>query len=207
MSADREKLKQFIKHVIKKSRRSELAEDIKKEIRYDTGELKTALTELNEKLDELIRIKTAHDKRVLELEQKIKQKVSDNYIEIMRIEQHLKDLEEHFETIKKKGHDRTTLKKIKGKIESLRKKAKEKKTEIAMAQFTSRQVPGTRVIMQLPKPLKPMIKHEMHFSPKNTLPEPPAPPASPIAPPFIKKEKSKSRFWNFIRGLILNANL
>jgi hypothetical protein len=207
-STDREKLKQIIKHAIKRSRRSDVAEDIKDEVRHDTDELKTALSELNDKMDELITIKTSHDQRVLELEQKIKEKVSDNYLEIIRVEQHLADLEEHFKSMKKKRYDPTIIEEIRNKINQLRGRVNEKKTRMMMEHITTKPIPRPRIIMPPPESLKPMIRHEMqHFRPQHNPPlqpmpsAPPMPPMPPITPHFIKREPKQNRFWDFIERI------
>jgi DNA repair exonuclease SbcCD ATPase subunit len=209
VSADREKMKQLIKHAIKRSRRSEIAEDIKDEVRHDTDELKTALSELNSKMDELITIRKSHDHRVLELEQKIRERVSDNYIEIIKVEQHLAELEEHFKTIKKKRYDPTIIEEIRNKINQLRGRVNEKKTRMMMEHITTaKPIPRPRIIMPPPESLKPMIRHEMqHFRPQHSSPlqpmppAPPAPPIPPITPHFIRREPKQNRFWNFIERL------
>ena len=80
-----------------------------------------AVEELKLKLNEMQANKTDRTEKILELEKKIKEKVSDNFIELMKIENQLEQMELKYRQMKQEGkHNRKTLSNFKEKIKGLK---------------------------------------------------------------------------------------
>lgn len=95
------------------------------------------LGELTARIDTYTQIKTDREKRIEELETKIKQRMEENFKEINQIEKTLESLEKRYEEIKSTGDaNQVTLNKIEEKISELRNKLIEKKHEVVQKKLT-----------------------------------------------------------------------
>ncbi len=145
---------------------------------------------LKEKMQEFIDAKTAHDTRVLELEEKIKKGVSNNYLEILKLEQHLEDMEKRYEQISREGkYDKTMLEEFQEKIIALKNKIWKKKEEFTKEMAKPR-LPIPPGPLPPPKFVFPRKKarHEVKFKPVELMmPPPPKPPKKSLLKKLFKK--------------------
>jgi len=145
-----------------------------------------AVEELKSKIRELESATSNRDKRIIELEHKIKQKVSDNFLELIKIEKQLEDMEIKYKNMKREGrHDRGVLKAFKSKIEALKQHLFVKKKKV-MEEQMEKGAPLPELpeeLTKMPK-LKPLpesfprlkIKHDLKIKPLPELPKMPEPP-------------------------------
>lgn len=135
--------------------------------------ISSMIIDLRSRLTEMLRIKTSHDKRVEELEKKIKHKVSRNFQEMVKLEQHLNAMEEKYELMKKEGrYDKTMLEEVEDKIAELRKRLFLKKAGIEPPE---EKVPVPKVKKIFFKKVKtkqePIIRHELKMETSAEKPE------------------------------------
>lgn len=175
-------------HVSKQERNLRAGEEKKKVEKIYAG-----IAELKSKMQEFIDKKTAHDARVLELEEKIKQGVSDNYIELLHLEQHLEEMEKRYEQMAGEGkYEQTILDEFRQKIINLKNRIWQKKGE-----FTRKMKPNIPRLMPIPKFISPKkeVRHdfkfepveEIEFKPHEQLLLPPMPPKKSIFRKFFTK--------------------
>ena len=178
------------------------------------------LGELTARIDTYTQIKTDREKRMEELEIKIKQKMEENFKEIIEIEKTLESLEKRYEEIKNTGDaNKATLTKIEEKILELRNRLIEKRHEVVQKKMTqsreedlikkqlgmfgqlpakspshlpARPIPPPK-FMNFPEP---EIKHKMMF------PDIPPPPKYRKEPDFLPPpEFRKKGLFNWLKGL------
>ena len=175
-----------------------------------------AVEELKLKFIDVEKAKSSRDERILELEQKIKQKVSDNFIELMKIEDQLKQMEIKYKLLKKEGKvDKKTLRAFKGKTEALKEHLFIKKKKLIEDEMEK----GAPLpeLPPMPKPTKkikrtgPVIKHDVIMKPalpEGSMPEPPQFPKESIGHilheehiPVIKLRRERPKKRGFFKKL------
>lgn len=140
---------------------SSLEEEIGHFKRYkgDVEEFKKKIDELKEKIDGYDAAKRERDKRVMELEKKIKSKVKGNFNEILKIEEQIKNIEKRYEEARAKGYSKEDLAKMKFKLDSFKQKIGKTKKMSYEAPIKER--PGYK-----------KIKHDIDIKPVASLPKP-----------------------------------
>lgn len=77
--------------------------------------------ELKSKLNEIENSRAEREKRIIELEKKVKKSVTDNFIELMSIEQQLANMEIQYKKMKHEGkYDKGIIRAFKDKIQALK---------------------------------------------------------------------------------------
>ena len=123
-----------------------------------TEMLSSVLGSLKSKVEKVIEIKQERQKRIQELEEKIKSKVDKNFQEILRMEDQLGMIIGHYEKARLDSkHDPTMLEELKEKIELLKNRLERKKQQA----FEKRKFPSK--ISPEDHLKKPIIKHEFNF--------------------------------------------
>jgi hypothetical protein len=150
--------------------------------------------DLKDKLNQALDAKTSHDKRVLELEKKIKHKLGKNYQEIIKFEMHLNEMENKYELMRKEGkYDKSMLEEVEEKILHLRKRLFLKKEGISPPKEKMYIAEIER------KPSKKPIRHTLRMG---TVPKPPEHldfgEIPPIPPPPNLFQKPKKSFFQKI---------
>jgi chromosome segregation ATPase len=113
-----------------------------------------AVEELKSRLREMEETTSGRDRRIIELEKKIKEKVSSNFQGLMRIEQQLEMMELKYKKMKREGkHDKDMLGSFKEKIQALKKHAFVKKQKLIEDEMKK-----GAPLPELPKEFKPRIK-------------------------------------------------
>lgn len=135
-------------------------------------DLSAMISDLKAKMEQMLNAEEEHQKRVQELEAKIDRNVSNSYAEILKVENMITDMEKKYELMQKEGkYDQTALDMVREKIMVLKEKLGLKKDKLAMA--LAKPVPKMLPAkpLEIPKILKPLIRHEMRITPV-----PPKPP-------------------------------
>lgn len=105
------------------------------EININKQRIEELYSELNHLRQRVYGVKTARQKRVEELERKIKEKADVGIQRIIRMERQLKEMEERYEKLKQsKKYSPSNLEVIKRAIESLKQKIEAKKKEMIPAE-------------------------------------------------------------------------
>ncbi|MFC1800860.1 hypothetical protein ACFLZB_00135 [Nanoarchaeota archaeon] len=133
------------------------------------------IAELSSRINTFINIKTDRERRMEELEIKIKEKMEENFEEITKLEKQVASLEQKYESLKSSGkHSEEQLDKISNRLAELREKLITKRIEVV-----EKKKQELRTMGPSPKPVPPPqmfhpqsgpVKHKMIF------PEAPEPP-------------------------------
>ena len=92
-------------------------------LRLSLEKISYLLAELTSRMDTYVNIKTEHEKRFAELEEKINQKLQTNLKEIFNLEKNIVNLEKRYEEIKQSGKtNQEHLQRIEDRINELREK-------------------------------------------------------------------------------------
>ncbi|MBW2993401.1 hypothetical protein KY317_02410 [Candidatus Woesearchaeota archaeon] len=138
------------------------------------------IAETREKMQEFISKREEHEQRVLELEEKIKQGVSNNYLELLHLEQHLENMEKKYNEFSEDSrYDQTMLDQFREKIVELKSRIWRKKSQLAEKKEMPI-IPPPRFVF--PK----KIKHELKIKPVEFMPEPPKPKKASLLKKFFK---------------------
>ena len=90
--------------------------------KYEINQLQDVVVDLRERINQFIALKNEREKRIEELERKIKEKVGKNYNELIKLEKLLNSMEEKYKTVKEKGgHDKGLLQNLEDKIRLVKK--------------------------------------------------------------------------------------
>ena len=85
--------------------------------KFEINQLSRAIVDMRERLKQSIEQKQERDKRIEEIEKKIKEKVGKNYNEIVKLEKQLLAMEDRYELAKKEGkYDKSILEEIEDRI-------------------------------------------------------------------------------------------
>lgn len=175
-----------------------------------------AVVELRERIKQFVVSRTERERRIAELEKRIKEKVGKNYAEILKLEKQLRAMEEKYELVRKEGvYDKSILQEIGDKIKQLRQRLIMKKAGVGAEEakfvpkikikkpplFRKRVIPGKKLF----------VRHEMKIEPIKEQPEeklkpgklPPLPPLPRRLEALRKLEevKPKPGFVERIKGL------
>ncbi len=158
-----------------------------------TSEISSSIVELKNRLNHLIDIKTQRDKRFEEVEERIKEEVTDSYQELLLIEDRLNRMESAYKDMEQKGYDKSMLEEVKRKIRAYRKKLSSKKAKLEkqMPSLKEHDIPKItekqEKLSPEPKKKEPQIRHDVMFGvpaestpPKDQGNLPPLPPAPKI---------------------------
>jgi chromosome segregation ATPase len=178
---------------------SSLKEKIEQFEEKEESKINSAVTELKSKIDELESIESERNRRIFELESKIKQQVNETFVEIMRLEQDIEQMEAKYRRMKsEKKIGRKQLESFKAKIQALKGNLVSRKRRlieeemkkgaplpVAPAEFKFTKKPETKLLQFVPREApqefsvpKSMIRHDVRIEPvgsEERIPQPPAP--------------------------------
>lgn len=138
------------------------------------------IAETKEKMQDFIGRREEHEQRVLELEKKIKEGVSNNYLELLHLEQHLENMEKKYNEFSEDDrYDQTMLDGFREKIVELKSRLWRKKSKFAEKKEMPL-IPPPRFVFQN------KIKHEVRIKPVELMPEPPKPKKTGLLRKFFK---------------------
>lgn len=145
-----------------------------------------AIIELRERIKKFVESREERDKKMDEIERKIKDRVGKNYGEILRIEKLIKDMEQRYDLIRKQGkYDRSILEEVEEKIRTLKQRLIMKKAGVPEKEF----VPEIRIKEQpsliikketVPLRKKLFVRHDMQIKPIEELKMPVDAPLPPM---------------------------
>ena len=186
------------------------------ENKFDIEQLSQAILDQRERLKKFIESKNERDKRMEEIEKKIKEKVGKNYDEIVKLEKQLQEMEAMYGLIKEKG---VSDKEIEDRIKLIKQRLIMKRAGIGAeeAKFipTIKKKEKKRGLFFRKKtiPTGPvrLVKHELKIIPVKEKPEPvnsgklPSIPPGPPVPKELIKELKKEHviptFFDKIKGI------
>lgn len=141
------------------------------------GEVQKAVDELKMKIDELESMESDRSRKIMEFERRIKEQVSDSFVEIMKIERMIEEMEIKYRKMKGEGkHSREALSEFKYKIDSLKENVFDKKKQIVQEQMRKgAPIPllpdFSKPMLMPPKPEqrqrmpRKMVRHDIHLTP------------------------------------------
>ncbi|MFC1697190.1 hypothetical protein ACFL1H_02570 [Nanoarchaeota archaeon] len=150
--------------------RNEEYQDSKQSVR----KLQSTVNQLSTKFDAYTKAKNERDKRMMELEEKIKDKVDDNLQEVLKVEEQIRKLEKIYIKLKAEGETPPEqMEQIGKKISTLKQDAHEKRV--------------AAIVGEKPKKKEELLLDEKPtFKPERALPKLPK---LPELPKFLKKEE------------------
>ena len=146
----------------------------KNENKKDIDNIINYIPYLKSQLNELIAAKEEREKKMLELEEKIKRRVSINHDEIMRLEKQIAEFESKFDRLAESGiYDSSILNALRNKITKLKQKLFMRKAGISHEQEKFLEhaptIKSSPVIPKQEEKVKnPLIKHDIHFNAPST---------------------------------------
>ena len=157
----------------------------------------SSVNELRTKLNQALEIKKQRDERLKELEEKIKAGVDKNFQEILKIEQHIDDLEEKYYSLSNlEKSDSVALRKIRNKIDELKQILEAKKEHYAKKSKIPLPIIKTKPLPKRHFHKKPEVRHKMHIVPIPEIPrEKPMPSKKPLFKKMFKKKIEPESIW------------
>lgn len=102
-----------------------------KEMLKRSESIKEGIISIKGRINELIRARKIREQRLAELERKIRESIQGNYVELLKIERELSDIDERLEALASKGIAVSFIQKLKAKIVAFKQALAKKKRALA----------------------------------------------------------------------------